>query len=314
MPLKAWGRLLAATLPRTWIIASPSDRGPRLNDHRDFAVPPTDSDELDAFAGDPDFMLSLARGLLIFRAFAEKREKLTVAQMAAATGLKRSTAYRCLYTLTKLGYLGNEGSQFAPRVSTLILGSAYFARGHWEAALQPILDGLRDRLGMTCALGSYEDGHVHYVVVSQSLGALTLVASVGRRLPAYCTAVGRVFLADMEPAVLERYLAGLTPVPYTPNTATTRDELTGRIDDARGQGYAIASQEIDLGVRAVAVPVRSDGGQVVAALMAGGEISVLTDEKINAEFLPELQKAAAEIGMLWESFDRPRTVRSGLSG
>jgi IclR family pca regulon transcriptional regulator len=285
-----------------------------LNDHRDFAVPPTDSDELNPFAGDPDFMLSLARGLLIFRAFAEKREKMTVAQMATATGLKRSTAYRCLYTLTKLGYLQNEGSQFTPRVSTLLLGSAYFTRAHWEAAIQPILDGLRDRLGMTCALGSYESGHVHYVVVSQSLGSLTLVASVGRRLPAYCTAVGRVFLADMKPDVLKHYLDGLTPVSYTPHTSISREVLSSRIEACRAQGYALASQEIDLGVRAVAVPVRLEDGRVIAALMSGGEISVLTDERIKADFLPELKRAAMEIGMLWASFDRPRTTRPGLSG
>lgn len=283
-----------------------------MNEIRDFAVPPTESDELDVFAGDPDFMLSLARGLLIFRAFADRREKLTVAQMAAATGLKRSTAYRCLYTLTKLGYLDSEGSQFAPRISTKLLGSAYFARGHWEASLQPILDGLRDRLGMTCALGRYEDGQVHYVVVSQSLGRLTLVASVGRRLPAYCTAVGRVFLADMRPAVLERYLNGLSPISHTQHTTTTRANLSSRVDEARMQGYAVASQEIDMGVRAVAVPVRSERGEVVAALMCGGEISVLSQDKVQSLFLPELQKAGAEIGMLWESFELPPAARPAL--
>ena len=277
-----------------------------MNDIHDFAVPPTDSDELDVFGGDPDFMLSLARGLLIFRAFADKREKLTVAQVATATGLKRSTAYRCLYTLTKLGYLENEGSKFAPRISTRLLGSAYFARGHWESVLQPILDGLRDRLGMTCGLGLYDDGYVHYVVVSQSRGSLTLVASVGRRLPAYCTAVGRIFLADMESDALDRYLDGIQPVPYTQYTTTTRAKLRSRIDDSRAQNYAVASQEIDLGVRVAAVPVRSDSGEIVAALMCGGEISVLTEDKAESLFLPELKKAATEIGRLWEGFDRPR--------
>lgn len=285
-----------------------------MSEQPDFAVPPTESDELNSFGGDPDFMLSLARGLLIFRAFAEKREKFTVAQMATATGLKRSTAHRCLYTLTKLGYLKNEGSQFTPRISTLLLGSAYFVQGHWEAAIQPILDGLRDRLGMTCALGSYENGHVHYVVVSQSLGSLKLVASVGRRLPAYCTAVGRVFLADMKPDVLERYLDELSPVSSTPYTSISHEVLTSRIDEARAQGYAIASQEIDLGVRAISVPVRADNGQVVAALMSGGEISVLTEEKINAEFIPELKRVAAEIGRLWWTLDRPGTTKARLSG
>jgi IclR family pca regulon transcriptional regulator len=285
-----------------------------LNDQRDFAVPPTESSELDGFGGDPDFMLSLARGLLIFRAFADRREKLTVAQIATATGLKRSTAYRCLYTLTRLGYLANEGNQFTPRVSTLLLGSAFFVQGHWEAAIQPILDGLRDRLGMTCALGSYEHGHVHYVVVSQSLGSLKLVASVGRRLPAYCTAVGRVFLADMKPDALARYLDEVSPVVYTPHTSTSREVLLHRIDEARAQGYALASQEIDLGVRAVAVPVRDEDGEVVAALMSGGEISVLTDEKISAEFIPELKRVASEIGRLWWTFDRPRTIKTRVSG
>jgi IclR family pca regulon transcriptional regulator len=272
-----------------------------LNDYRALPVPPTDADELNIFTGDPDFMLSLARGMLVFRAFAEKREKMTVAQVAAATGLKRSTVHRCLYTLTKVGYLANEGNQFFPRASTLTLGAAYFMRGHWEAAVQPILDALRDRLGVTCALGSYESGSVYYVVVSRSLGSLALVASVGRRLPAYCTAVGRVFLAELGLEELERYLDDVKPVSFTPNTAVDRETLLSRIEKVREEGYAVATQEIDLGVRALAVPVRADG-RAVAALMAGGEIARLSDQTIEAEFLPELQRAALEIGMLWKSF------------
>ena len=253
-------------------------------------------------------MLTLARGMLIFRAFAERQDKTTVAQMAVATGLKRSTVYRCLYTLSRLGYLQNEGSLFSPLVSTVLLGKAYFTRGHWEVAVQPIIDGLRDQFGLTCGLTGFEDGHAHYVVVAQSRGSLTFVASVGRRLPAYCTAIGRIFLAELEPQAVRDYLRGVTPVPYTAHTTTTPEALYSRIEDARRDGYSIASQEIDLGVRVVAVPVRSRDGQVVAALMCGGELSVIADDKIHQQYLPQLRKVAAEIGLLWDSFDRREPV------
>ena len=273
-----------------------------MTNFRGLPVPPTEADELASFAGDPDFMLSLARGMLIFRAFAEKRERLTVAQVAAVTGLPRSTASRCLYTLTKLGYLANEGSKYLPRASTLMLASAYFTRVHWEAAVQPLIDDLRDRFGITFALGSYEDGAIYYVVVSRYVGSVTLVASVGRRLPAYCTSVGRIFLAELPPAELGAYLDELTPFPFTAHTAVDRATLEGRVEEVRLHGYAIANQEVDIGIRAIAVPVRPEGRGVVAALMAGAEISELPDERVRGEILPSLQKAANEIAMLWQNF------------
>jgi IclR family pca regulon transcriptional regulator len=270
--------------------------------HHPLAVPPSNAAELEAFAGDPDFMLSLAKGMLIFRAFADKRQKLTIAQISAATGLKRSTAYRCLYTLMSVGYLENEGGLFSARASVLGLASAYFEHVHLELAVQPILDRLRDSLAMTCAIGIYDDGNIYYVVVSRALGSMPLIASVGRRLPAYCTAVGRIFLSELPAESLNSYLDELSPVSFTPNTATIPAVLRNRIEEVRAQGYAVAAQEIDIGVKVISVPIRADNGQLVAALMAGGEISSLTDEKIRMEFLPALQKAAIEIGRLWRNF------------
>ena len=152
------------------------------------ALPPVKkaADHLNSIAGDPSFMLSLARGMLVLRVFAEQRRKLTIAQIATESGLSRSTVGRCLHTFVQLGYFEKQGSQFAPRVTLMMLASIYGGARGPEAELQPLLDDLSERLRMTVALGIKEGGDIFYTAVSRSSATLSLVAFVGRRLPAYC--------------------------------------------------------------------------------------------------------------------------------
>jgi IclR family pca regulon transcriptional regulator len=257
--------------------------------------------DLDPFAGDPDFMLSLARGMLVLRCFAESQDKLTIARIAAETGLTRSTVRRCLYTFVKLGYFEVQGSQFVPRVNLLMLAAAYKGAGGLEAALQPLLDDLRARVGATIGLGVRDGDHVYYAAVSKSTNTLSFVATVGRRVPAYCTALGRVFLADLPEAELEAYLDATEIVAHTPFATGDREALKQKIDQARADGYAVAAQELELGVRAIAVPIQPKGGRVVAAILAAGEMSQMSDETLTGLFLPEMRRTAQEIALLWNN-------------
>ncbi len=263
--------------------------------------PAIEGSDLNVFAGDPDFMLSLARGMLVLHAFADAREKLTIARIAAETGLTRSTVRRCLYTFVKLGYFEVQGSQFVPRVNLLMLASAYKGAGGLEAALQPLLDDLRNRLGATIGLGVKDGEDVYYAAVSKSLNTLSFVASVGRRVPVYCTALGRVFLADLPPQDLDAYIKATKVVAHTPFATADRATLKEMIEKARVDGYAVAAQELELGVRAIAVPIRPGGGRTVAALLAAGEMSQMPDEALQTLFLPEMLRTAREIALLWKS-------------
>jgi IclR family transcriptional regulator, pca regulon regulatory protein len=256
--------------------------------------------ELDAFSGDPHFMLSLARGLLVLQAFVSHGPKMTVSDAARATGLARATARRCLYTLEKVGYVRMEGSAYLLESRFLPLARAYLRGLGPEGSVQVVLDRLRDQLDETVAIGRLDGAHVVYASLSRKSRARTLGGAVGMRVPAFCTSMGRVLLAAEPEAEVDQVLASFPPVKFTPFTLTEPAEIRGRIQEAARNGFSINDQELDLGLRAMAAPIRDHRGRVIAALNAGGERERLSNTLLVGQFLPAMQEAAEEIGKLIE--------------
>jgi IclR family pca regulon transcriptional regulator len=252
------------------------------------------STALDRFAGDPDFMLSLARGLLVLRAF-EKEAKLTIGRAAALTGLPRPAARRCLYTLEQLGYLAARDGEWQLRPLLLSLARAYLTSTRFAEAAQPRLDQLRDEVGESCSIGVFDEGEVVYIARSETQRIISIALSVGSRLPAYCTSMGRVLLAALEPAARAAYCAA-APFPVrTPFTLTTADAIAAELKRVDEAGYAVIDQEMEIGLRSIAVPVRDRTGKVVAALNVGVASSRTAPEDLIARILPRLQSAAEEM-------------------
>lgn len=256
--------------------------------------------ELEAFSGDPHFMLSLARGLLVLQAFVNHGPKLTVSDAARATGLARATARRCLYTLEKVGYVRMEGSSYLLESRFLPLARAYLRSLGPEGSVQVVLDRLRDQLDETVALGKLDGAHVAYVSLSKKSRTRTLGGSVGMRVPAFCTSMGRVLLAALPEAEVDAVIAAFPPVKFTPFTEIDLGEIRERVREAGRNDFSINDQELDLGLRALAVPVRDHRGRVIAALNAGGENTRLSNTLLVGQFLPLMQEAAEEIGQLIE--------------
>ena len=256
--------------------------------------------ELEAFSGDPHFMLSLARGLLVLQAFVNHGPKLTVSDAARATGLARATARRCLYTLEKVGYVRMDGAAYVLESRFLPLARAYLRSLGPEGSVQVVLDRLRDQLDETVALGKLDGAHVVYASLSRKSRARTLGGSVGMRVPAFCTSMGRLLLAALPDAEVEAVLAAFPPVKFTPFTQADPNEIRERVKEAGRNGFSINDQELDLGLRAMAVPVRDHRGRVIAALNAGGESTRLSNTVLVGQFLPLMQEAAEEIGQLIE--------------
>jgi len=256
--------------------------------------------DLEAFSGDPHFMLSLARGLLVLQAFVGAGPRLTVSDAARATGLARATARRCLYTLEKIGYVRMEGSGYVLESRFLPLARAYLRSLGPEGSVQVVLDRLRDQLDETVALGKLDGAHVVYASLSRKSRARTLGGSVGMRVPAFCTSMGRVLLAALPEAEVEAVIAAFPPVKFTAFTETDPKEIRERVREAGRNGFSINDQELDLGLRAMAVPVRDHRGRVIAALNAGGERDRLSNTVLMGQFLPLMQEAAEEIGQLIE--------------
>ncbi|MEI9892055.1 MAG: IclR family transcriptional regulator C-terminal domain-containing protein [Caulobacteraceae bacterium] len=256
--------------------------------------------ELESFSGDPHFMLSLARGLLVLQAFVGAGPRLTVSDAARATGLARATARRCLYTLEKVGYVRMEGSAYVLESRFLPLARAYLRGLGPEGSVQVVLDrpARPDRRDLRARPARRRPRGLRLPVAQEPHPNPR--GSVGMRVPAFCTSMGRVLLAALPEDEIDRVIAAFPPVKFTPFTQTDPGEIRERVKEAGRNGFSINDQELDLGLRAMAVPVRDHRGRVIAALNAGGENTRLSNTVLVGQFLPLMQEAAEEIGQLIE--------------
>ncbi|WP_395764640.1 IclR family transcriptional regulator C-terminal domain-containing protein [Stutzerimonas balearica] len=251
---------------------------------------------IEAFTGDPDFMTSLARGLAVIHAFQERKRQLTIAQISHRTEIPRAAVRRCLLTLMKLGYVATDGRTWSLLPKVLTLGHAYLSSTPLAVTAQPILDRLSDQLHEACSMATLEGDEVLYLARSATPQRLISVdLSVGSRLPAYCTSMGRVLLAGLSDAALEDYLARADLQIKTSRTLHTPEALRENIAEIRRQGWVIVDQELETGLRSLAVPLHDSAGQVLAALNVGTHVSQVSRKELETRFLPVLLQASEEL-------------------
>jgi IclR family pca regulon transcriptional regulator len=263
------------------------------------ATPPamTAADEIEAMSGDPNFMTSLARGLAVIRGFTQQKRSLTISQLSHRTGIPRAAVRRCLYTLSRLGLVGSEdGKSFSLRPKILGLGHAYLSSTTLASSAQPLLDRVSDVLHESSSIALLDGDEILYVARSSTNRRIMSVdLSIGTRLPAYCTSMGRVILAHLPPAELDAYLARVKLVAHTNRTVIAPDRLRRELLQVAASGYAIVDQELELGLRSIAVPVRDLANKVVAAMNISTQASRVSVSELERRFLPELESAAREL-------------------
>jgi IclR family pca regulon transcriptional regulator len=254
--------------------------------------------EIDAHEGDPDFMKSLARGLAVLRSFGDHRRGLTISQASQRTGIPRAAARRCLITLEKLGYVAadGDGDGYLPCPKVLSLGQGFLSSNILAASAQNVLDDIRDTLHESCSLGVMESDEVCYIARAETTRIMSISLRVSSRLPAYCTSMGRVLLAALPQAELDAYLDRTALLPRTRKTITARPKLMQALDSTRRGGYAVVDQELELGLRSIAVPVRNRDGAVVAALNIGMQSARVPLHELESRFLEKLKAAAHILG------------------
>jgi IclR family pca regulon transcriptional regulator len=243
-------------------------------------------------------MGGFAKGLSVLEAFGRERERLTIAEVSRLTGLDRATSRRCLLTLERLGYATHDGKTFALTVRVLSLGNAYLATTPLPDQLQPFLDRLATAIQESCSCSVLDGTEIVYLARAAQRRVMSIGLGVGSRLPAYCASMGRVLLAalpdEQVTAVLERSLIR----PLTPRTLTDRAALMAEIARVRAQGYAIIDEELEIGLRSLAVPIRNGAGRVVAALNTGVQTSRVSVERLQAEILPALLDIQRQLAMV----------------
>jgi IclR family pca regulon transcriptional regulator len=257
----------------------------------------TIADDIDALT-DPSFMTSLARGLAVLRAFGDSRRALTIAQISQKTGIPRAAVRRCLYTLKQLGYAEAEMNNFSLRPKVLTLGYSYLSSTPLAVSSQPYLNNISGTLNESCSLAVLDEGEVLYIARSATSRVMSVALNAGSRLPAYCTSLGRVMLAQMAPAELDAYLSATTLRPMTERTVVSQKQLRAILAKVRQQGFAINDEELELGLRSIAVPVRGASGKVLAALNVGAQAARVSTAQMEQEFLPVLQRGAQELSIL----------------
>jgi IclR family pca regulon transcriptional regulator len=257
----------------------------------------TIAQEIEAMT-DPSFMTSLARGLAVVRAFSDQRRSLTIAQISHKTGIPRAAVRRCLYTLKRLGYADSEANNFSLKPKILSLGYSYLSSTPLTVSAQPCLNSISRALNESCSLAVLDNEEILYVARSATSRVMSIALNTGSRLPAYCTSLGRVLLANLPEEELQAYLDNVKLRAYTERTVVSTARLREILSEVRAAGYAIVEEELEVGLRSIAVPVRGASGTVHAALNIGAQATRVSTRQMEEEFLPVLLRGAQELSVL----------------
>jgi IclR family transcriptional regulator, pca regulon regulatory protein len=259
----------------------------------------------------PDFIEAIARGLDVIRAFGPGQPVMSLAGVAAASGLPRPTARRILLTLEQLGYVRQAGGaavpgqqapasggfELTPRV--LDLGMSYvLSRGLWEIA-RPHMEALVARTRESTSIAQLDGSDIVYVARVAVPKIVALSVTIGTRFPAMQTSLGKVLLAALPAADAERVLAepsrsGIRP-PWQPDA----DERAAALREVRARGWALTDEQLAPGVRLVAVPLRDGDGRVIAAINVNSHAAETPLDVLIGTHLPLLLQAAGSISADW---------------
>jgi IclR family pca regulon transcriptional regulator len=244
---------------------------------------------------DPSFISALARGLAVIRAFGAGRERLTLADIARATALPRATVRRSLLTLQALGYVASDGKHFMLTPGVLSLGYAYLSSTPLPRAIQPTLESVSEKTNESSSCAILDGGEIVYVARAATRRIMSVGLSTGSRLPAYCSSLGRVLLAALPEAEARALLAQMDRRQLTPRTLTDVDALMGALAHVRADGFGLVDEELEIGLRSIAVPVRNAAGQVIAAMNVSAQAGRVSRENLLGEILPVLRQAAESV-------------------
>ena len=245
-----------------------------------------------------DLVAGLEKGLAVIGAFDQERPRLTIAEVAQRTGLTRAAARRYLITLTYLGYVTQDRKMFALSPKVLRLAQSYMHSARLPRIVQPELHKLAYAMKEASSAGVLDQADVLCIAATSAGRVISATLQPGKRVPAYCTANGRVLLGALAPEDFARWLANHKLEPLTPQTITSPDRLRVEIARVRAQGYAAVDQEMELGLRTIAVPLLSFRGETVAALNMSVHAARMSMDQLAETCLPPLLRAQAELRKL----------------
>lgn len=261
--------------------------------------PPALSNSTISVRTDPEpgdsYVQSFARGLQVIRSFSAQSPRQTLTEVAGRTSLTRSGARRILLTLQTLGYVESDGKLFRLTPRILDLGFAYLSSlPIWNLA-EPVMESLVEQVKESCSAAVLDGTDIVYVLRVPTHKIFSISLGVGSRLPAYCTSLGRVLLADLPETRLMEILEASERTARTRYTVTDVKDLVSKISQVRKQGWSLVNQELEEGLISMAAPITDRAGQTVAALNISGQANRTSAKVMQETILPHLLAAAQSI-------------------
>jgi IclR family pca regulon transcriptional regulator len=253
--------------------------------------------EPDKESPDKEFMATLAKGLAVLKAFGETRPSMTLTEAAAEVGLSRATARRILRTLAELGYVEQEGRAFVLTPRVLELGFRYLSTQSWIDRALPLMKSVSEDLQESCSAAILQGLEVVYVARVPTRRIMMSSISVGTRLPALYTSLGRAQLGFLSDEELWARLRSKRLEANTPSSITDVRALFERIREDHARGFSIVDEELERGLRSIAVPLVGRSGRVVAAFNVSAHSNRTTRNEMRDQFLPRLLELADQVSI-----------------
>ena len=247
------------------------------------------------FEESPDYVQSLARGLDVLRSFNSESASMSLSEVSERTGLARAAARRSLLTLHHLGYVGQKGRQFFLTPKVLDLGFGYLSSLNLPELAMPWMERLVQKVHESTSMSVLDGFDIVYVARVPVKRVMTISLGVGARLPAFVSSMGRILLGGLPDLELDRWIAAAPLKAHTSHTIFEPAPLKAEILKARKLGYSMVVQELEMGLCALAVPIRDRNGKVIAALNVGMQNQAGIKTHALEVVLPALKETQAAI-------------------
>lgn len=245
-----------------------------------------------------EYVQSISRGFAVIKSFSGRPDALTITSVAERTGLSRAVSRRFLLTFKELGYVSAEDGLFRLTPRVLDLGFTFLSTMRLPGVAQSTMEEVAATVHESCSISVLDGTDIVYVARVPTKRIMSISLSIGARLPAYPTSMGRVLLAGLDSAGLDRYLSEVTLEPLTPRTVTSKQQLRRILDEVREQGWAMIDQEVEVGLRSVAAPIRDHSRRTTAAINISSHVSRVTMKELRNRHLPIVLQSADRISEL----------------
>ncbi len=240
---------------------------------------------------------AVSHALDLLEQFHDDMDELGVTELSKRLKLHKNNVFRLLATLESRGYIEQNKATEGYRLGlkSLALGQTFIKQMGLLRNAQPVIQHLKDACGETSYVATFKDNQVFYLDVVETDQPVRVVSRVGSGLPAHCTAAGKVHLASLSEEEIDSVFAQTGMAPFTEKTMTELAALKKDLAQVAEQGFALDDEELDLGVRCIAVPIRDYTRRIVGAISVSGPTMRMSDERFSEEIIPLIQKAGQEL-------------------